>query len=362
MNSLPFRKISAILWAVLCAALMIIMTLLSLLMMQPAHAATNSTVLDYLYTISGTKTISGQHNREPNSDPAKWTNWIYSVTEEYPGLWGGDFLYLQEDVNNRWTMINEAKEQWNKGSLVTLMWHVCPPTIPQTFCDWETEIMSDLTDDQWAELVTYSTITTTLNYKWRERIDEIVPYLQYLKCNGVEVLWRPLHEMNDDWCWWCGQPDYSPELYRITYDYMTDEKKLTNLVWVWNVKDITPTTTIEEATAIYSSYYPGDEYVDVVSLDPWNHGFTTENYSATLIIANDKPIAIGETSTLPSPTVLEEQPRWTWFLGWAELVKEYNSEDEIRAVYDDPRLNRGDIILEDLGNICIWLPIIAAQD
>lgn len=339
----------------------------------PARAATNSQILNYLNSISCTKTVSGQHNREPNSNPVSWTNWIYSVTGEYPGLWGGDFLYLQDDVNNRWTMINEAKNQWDSGSLVTLMWHVCPPTITQTFCEWDSGIKGDLTDDQWTELVTYSTTTTSLNHKWRERIDEIVPYLQYLKCSGVEVLWRPLHEMNDEtekysgdphpgWCWWCGRPGItgSLKLYRDTHDYMVYTQGLTNLIWVWNVKDVTPTTTILSATLAYSSYYPGDEYVDVVSLDPWNHGFTTENYSATLIIANDKkPIAIGETGKLPSPSVLAAQPCWTWFLGWAEEVSVSNTITEIRAVYTDTRvLNRGEMEWEGPGSICVWLPLI----
>jgi mannan endo-1,4-beta-mannosidase len=353
MGSLSFRKISAVLCAILCAALLIVMTLLSLLAMQPAHAATNCKVLNYLDSISGTKTISGQHNREPNSDPARWTNWIYSVTGKYPGMYGADFLYLYNDVqtSTRWTMITEVKEQWNNGALVTLMWHVCPPTIQQEHCKWE-DITSTLSITQWHELVT----TGTLNTQWKARIDSIVPYLQDLKDSGVEVLWRPLHEMNADWCWWCGRPgpDGSRRLYTITHDYMVYTHGLTNLIWVWNVKDITPTTTILSATSVYTSYYPGDEYVDVVSLDPWNHGFTTENYSAMLTIANGKPIAIGECGELPSPTVLAAQPRWTWFLGWAELVKESNTITEIRTVYNDPRVvNRGCII-----KVCVWLPVI----
>ena len=311
----------------------------------PIHTATCGKVLPYLCSISCKKTISGQHNREPNSDPARWTNWIYSVTEKHPGLWGGDFLYSEDDIQNRWTMITEAKEQWNNGALVTLMWHVCPPTIQEP-CDWAGGITSTLSITQWNELVTDG---TPLNTKWKERIDSIVPYLQDLKSNGVEVLWRPLHEMNDDWCWWCGWPgpDGSQKLYRITHDYMT-AKGLTNLIWVWNVKDITTTTTA------LLTYYPGDSYVDVVSLDPWINGFTTENYSATLTIANGKPIAIGECGKLPSPSVLAAQPCWTWFMGWAELVKASNTITEIRAVYSDPRVvNRGCIIKS-----CIWLPVI----
>lgn len=354
LSSSSIRKISAVLWAVLWAALLIVMTLLSLLTIQQARAAPNSKVLNYLHSISGTKTILGQHNREPNSDPVSWTNWIYSVTGKYPGLWGGDFLYLTDDIQHRETMINEAKNQWNNGALVTLMWHVCPPTIPEP-CNWENGITSTLSNAQWNALVTDG---TPLNNQWKKRIDSIVPYFQYLQCNGVEVLWRPLHEMNANWCWWCGRPgpNGSLKLYQITYDYMTNEKGLTNLIWVWNVKDVTPTTTILTTT---SAYYPGDSYVDVVSLDPWETGFTTENYNAMLTISNGKPIAIGETGTLPPPDVLAAQPRWTWILGWAELVKASNTITEIRAVYNDPRVvNRGDIVLEDFGNVCVWLPVI----
>ena len=56
----------------------------------------------------------------------------------------------------------------------------------------------------------------------------------------MEVLWRPLHEMNEGWSWWGGRPGSSGSrrLYQITHDYLVGVKGLTNLVWVWNVKDV----------------------------------------------------------------------------------------------------------------------------
>ena len=136
--------------------------------------------------------------------------------------------------------------------------------------------MSDLSETQWNELVTDG---SALNNQWKARLDTIVPYLQDLQNNGVEVLWRPLHEMNDSWCWWCGRPGLngSLKLYQITYDYMTNSKGLTNLIWVWNVKDVDISNI--------GNYYPGDSYVDVVSLDVYVNGFTSENYNAMLNIA-----------------------------------------------------------------------------
>src|SRR5690242_17322271 len=41
---------------------------------------TGSKVLNFLRSISGLRTVAGQHNREPNSEPAKWTNAIHDTT------------------------------------------------------------------------------------------------------------------------------------------------------------------------------------------------------------------------------------------------------------------------------------------
>jgi hypothetical protein len=76
---------------------------------------TGSKVLNFLRSISGSRTVAGQHNREPNSEPAKWTNAIHDTTGKFPGLWSGDFLFEQDNINNRQTMINEAKNQWRQG-------------------------------------------------------------------------------------------------------------------------------------------------------------------------------------------------------------------------------------------------------
>jgi mannan endo-1,4-beta-mannosidase len=38
-------------------------------------------------------------------------------------------------------------------------------------------------------------------------------------------------------------------------------------------------------------------------------------------LARDKPIAIGECEILPTADELATQPRWTFFMAWAELVQ-----------------------------------------
>jgi mannan endo-1,4-beta-mannosidase len=49
-------------------------------------------------------------------------------------------------------------------------------------------------------------------------------------------------------------------------------------------------------------------------------------------------MAIGECSKLPSSEMLNNQPRWIFFMPWAELVKKTNTSEEINALYNDPRI------------------------
>jgi mannan endo-1,4-beta-mannosidase len=158
--------------------------------------------LKFLRSISGKRTVAGQHNQEPNSEPAKWTNAIHDTTGKFPGLWSGDFLFEQDNIDNRSTMINEAKNQWKQGALINLMYHACPPDQGEP-CSWEGGVKSHLSDDQWNQLITDG---SDLNSKWKERLDVISAFLQDLKDNGVDVLWRPFHEMNQGVFWWGGRP------------------------------------------------------------------------------------------------------------------------------------------------------------
>ena len=67
----------------------------------PADAAPPADPLEYLKSISGSSTLSGQHNKEPLSDPTRWTQKVHDITGDHPGLWGGNFLFAESDVEQR---------------------------------------------------------------------------------------------------------------------------------------------------------------------------------------------------------------------------------------------------------------------
>lgn len=293
----------------------------------PPAGVTGFKTVNYLKSISYRKTITGIHNREPNTSPARWTEQVYTSTGKYPGLWSGDFLFQPDNIANRGKMIQEALSQWKKGSLVHIMWHACNPALAEP-CGWDSlGVKSRLTDTQWNELTTDG---TPLNRRWKEMIDEVAVHLDFLQQNGVEVLWRPLHEMNQGVFWWGGRPGPggTRKLWQMTHDYMTNAKHLKNLVWVWDIQDFNSLSS--DAVA----YNPGSDYWDIAALDVYNDntGYSQEKYDIMVAAAAGKPMAIGECQKYPTAQQLAQQPGWVFFMGWSELVFSSNSSAELNSI------------------------------
>ena len=286
-------------------------------------ASARKKVMEYLYSMQGQKTIVGIHNREPNSEPSKQTNQAYAVTGQYPALWSGDFLFSSSDVSNRWNMIYECKKQWENGSIVQLMLHVTPPTQAEAG-NWDGGVVSKLTDEQWSSLITNG---GELNKAWKKRLDTYAQYISYLKDNGVPVLFRPFHEMNQSMFWWAGRKgtNGTGALYRLTRDYLEKEKGLDNIIWVWDMQDL---------SYDWSEYNPGNDYWDIFAVDIYNSDYFTEyKYNQALSVAENKLIAIGECDKLPTAQQLKEQPRWSFVMSWAELTFSHNTNSEIQNLY-----------------------------
>ncbi len=284
-------------------------------------------VLTYLQGISGRYMVSGIHNREPNSRPDLQTNQMYTLVGRYPGIWSGDFLFEAEAIDSRWVMIYECKNQWDHGAIVHLMMHVAPPNQTED-CGWEGGILSHLSDKEWSDLITDGGV---LNKVWKSRLDDYATYLGYLQDNGVQVLFRPFHEMNQAQFWWGGRKGSkgTARLYQLTHDYLTRVKKLTNLVWIWDMQDI---------SRDFEDYNPGSAYWDIFAFDVYGNGFNQSWYDYILPIVGDKPIAIGECSKLPPVELLNSQPRWCFFMSWAELTFLSNTNQQILALYRNPRV------------------------
>ncbi len=270
-------------------------------------------LLRFINSISGHATLTGQHNF-PNSI-SRWTDRACDLTGRYPALFGQDFGFAGDDdkdsVEARPAMIAEVERQYAHGAVIALTWHAVRPTDdePVSFRD---SVQGKLTDFEWHELLTPG---TDLNQRWCAQVDVIAGYLRQLRDAHVPVLFRVYHEMNGNWFWWGGRPgrDGSAALYRQIYDRFVNLHHLDNIVWVWNVDTPSP-----NAGAI-TDYYPGAQYVDIATMDIYGE-FSPEYYTSMLALADGKPIAMAEVGAPPTPEILIAQPRWAYFMIWANLV------------------------------------------
>jgi mannan endo-1,4-beta-mannosidase len=132
------------------------------------------------------------------------------------------------------------------------------------------------------------------NKRWLEKLDAYAALLTELRDAGVVVLWRPLHEMNFNKCYWYDwgatrSGEVYKDLWRHMFYYFTYEKKLDNLVWVWSAAG-----TASWGGPDPMSMYPGDDYVDMVGYSQYGSEVKIWPRDLEQFRAIDKPFGFSE--------------------------------------------------------------------
>ena len=125
----------------------------------------------------------------------------------------------------------------------------------------------------WEDLIKEGTPS---NLIFKRQLNSAATLFRELQNNDIPILWRPLHEMNGNWFWWCIRQEKNylvmersyQDLWKYIHDYYEKELGLTNLLWVYSPNN-------DDGTRVDVEYcYPGDEYVDMTGID-W---YTSGNY------------------------------------------------------------------------------------
>lgn len=290
-------------------------------------------LLQFLDRISGTYTLAGQQNFNDNLD--RWDEEVKKITGSYPVVWGADFSYNFDDKSHdevRQKLVDMAKKKYREGHIITLMWHACPPDEGHTCASDSIWVWNDMyPQSKWYQ---FTTPGTELNKKWRSQVDNVAKYLKQLKDAGIPVLWRPYHEMNGMWFWWCQHPGEQgfERLWKRMYDRLVNYHELNNLIWVWNPN--APRDIEGDHAFPYEHYFPGLDYVDVLAADVYYNDYRKSHHDQLLELADEKPIGLGEVGQLPTPKVLKQQPQWTWFMEWGDWLKKKNDTTAIKELYE----------------------------
>ncbi|CAF1596411.1 unnamed protein product [Didymodactylos carnosus] len=233
------------------------------------------------------KVLSGQFaGYSPDTFKTDQVDELARQTGHYPAILGCDYACGWNNNNNPEYIIDfscnpSLKNHWNQGGFVTVNMHLPNPVNSNGggYKDRGNLNFNDLTQPY-----------TETGKRWRSFLDRIAQGLNDLNQAGVTVLYRPFHEMNGDWFYWCAQdPNTFKSVWIDMFNYLTNTKGLHNLLWVYSP---------DQSRNNPSMYYPGDNYVDIVALDVYTDEPVRRkkaNMNGYYEMTNiNKPFALGE--------------------------------------------------------------------
>ena len=303
---------------------------------------------DFSFCVEGSDAMRYQH-----CGPANLPAFDTGLTREERKSREPEFLDITLEEARDMTL-REIKKKHAEGHIITLMWHGCFPTDGDCCEGSSIWAMEDRpTREEWDALVTDGTV---LNGAWKEGADKIAGYLKQLRDADIPVLWRPYHEMNGVWFWWCnhkGEQGFK-RLWIMMYDYFTNHHHLNNLLWVWNTN--APRDIPGDEARDYADFFPGLEYVDILAADVYRNDYKQSHHDQLDSLSGGKPIALGEVGDIPSLGILEEQPGWCWFMPWGWILFYSNDAEQIRALYQSERVLTMDEIAVDSSGAYTLIP------
>ena len=346
-------------------------------------------LMKYLKSVYGSHIISGQqeiYGGGNDGDSELEFNYIKDKTGKLPAIRGFDFmnynpLYGWEDGTTE-RAIEWAKE---KNGIVTASWHI------NVHIDFENYELGDAVDWKQCTYKNYQESKSTFNTAnvlvedskerayFEEAMKDLAEQLLKLQDAGVPIIFRPLHEAQGNegnygngtsWFWWGDRgSDVYKEIWKLLYNTLTETYGLHNIIWEFNSYNYSNSPT----------WYPGDEYVDIVAYDKYNvqnnrdDGLSSgPNLSAISSIYNylveltggKKMVAMAENDTIPAlDNLTVENAGWLYFCPWygEHLMSDtYQDVDNLKEIYTSDYCITLDELPEDLYKLSDTEPTTSA--
>jgi len=192
---------------------------------------------------------------------------VNEVSGDFPAVYGFELGHLELghtqnlDSVNFGLMSNLIQRAHKEGGIITLSWHPDNPVTKQSAWDPSPAVTQVLKGG-------------SLHPEYKAWLFKVANFLNDLKTKSgnIPIVFRPYHEMNGSWFWW-GKGSCTPEefkmLWKETFELLTKTYGVHNLLYCYS----TDAVNSEEE---YLRYYPGDEYVDILGMDLYQHGTSKE--------------------------------------------------------------------------------------
>lgn len=225
----------------------------------------------------------------------KFESDVQKTAADFPGVYGFDLGHLELGKKNNLDTVPFAamrkiiKEIYKKKGVVTFSWHLDNPVSNGNSWDVTPAV----------NRILYNIEFTEKYELWVKRLADFIKSLKY-KGKEIPIILRPFHEMNGDWFWW-GDVSSSPSdyvtLWKKTINLFKDKHQVHQILYAYS-----PNAVKDKES--YLKYYPGDDYVDILGIDIYDHQ-DSENYiqavqsnlSILKEIATEKQKLFGFTET-----------------------------------------------------------------
>ncbi|MGM0490952.1 MAG: glycoside hydrolase family 26 protein [Planctomycetota bacterium] len=219
-------------------------------------------VLEKLKSFSNGAYLFGQmatwvHNENPDVDaPSNWIKKLHAHTGMFPRY--GCITYdFHDDPFSDSDWNQGVKKLWDRGMIVGVYTFFANPSGGA----WNDPCEIDLI---WAPG------GNAVRTNFHEQLDRMAANLQWLKDQGIAVVYTPFVESDDRNKWHAKQGSESIiRLYRLVHDYFETTKGLDNIIWAYH--------TTQRDGAL-KRCYPGDDYVDVLGKSAYGTGLVFSEY------------------------------------------------------------------------------------
>jgi mannan endo-1,4-beta-mannosidase len=198
------------------------------------------------------------------------------ITGDYPAVAGFELGHIELgdmrslDSVSFVQIAEQIKEHYKRGGIVTISWHLNNPLTMQTRDTLSRSYGTawDVSSKEVVSSILPGGKNNELFNTWLERLATFFTGLKDDKGLPIPFIFRPFHEHSGSFFWWgtniCTDQEYSA-LWRYTVSFLRDKKNIHNILYVYNTDRV---TSLDQ----YMKGYPGDDIIDMLSLDMYDRG------------------------------------------------------------------------------------------
>ena len=184
------------------------------------------------------------------------------VAGKFPAVQGWDLGHIELghaanlDTVSFDLMRRQIIEGHKRGAITTLSWHLDNPESNGTSWDTTSAVKTILKEG----------VNRSKYVAWVSKLADFVKSIKDKNGTEISMVFRPYHEMNGGWFWW-GAASCTPEQYKTLYRdfvHLLADFEVHNLLYAYSPN------TLNNALD-YERFYPGDEFVDILGIDIYNH-------------------------------------------------------------------------------------------